>query len=155
MPAWRRYAGTLYGAAGSGLAAAMDRGFPTIIISGSYGIVVAAEPIGVYDRRFALTDWPEALLSDCLLATAERLGVDHVVAFCSYSTGYAKLVRRVPWRRQQIEAVLLAPDMGGGGGAQVFVPRASGEALAAFVEGGLSSTWTSSDGVPIRVETQS
>jgi hypothetical protein len=124
---------------------------PVVVISGGYGLALAGELIGFYDRRFQLTDWPRALLEDCLASIAEHLGVDQVLASCARSTDYAHLVRRVPWP-VGVEALLVSPEMGGRGGAQVLVPRASGEAINAVLENALAVDWTSSDGIELRTE---
>lgn len=151
LPAGRRYEGTLYRSAARIISeeSAADR---LLIISGGYGLALAGEPIGHYDRRFATADWPRGLLEACLVDVASRLAVERVVALCARTTGYAELVRRVPWTRSGIEAVLLSPEMGGRGGAQVLVPRAAGEALVAMVEGEFSAQWRSTDGVPVEME---
>lgn len=151
LPACQRYTGTLYRSAVPVLAneQAIRR---VAILSGGYGLVLAGEPIGAYDRRFATGDWPRGLLERCLVALASGLAVDQVVALCARSTGYAELVRRAPWKRAGIEAVLVAPEMQGRGGAQVLVPRAAGEALAAMVQGSLPLAWQSTDGVGVQMK---
>jgi hypothetical protein len=120
LPAWRRYAGAFYQAARPRLDAAVAVGAPLLIISGAYGLTLAPEPIGVYEWRFSLGDWPEGLLEDCLLAVAEYLRLRRVVAFCAQST--------------------------------VLVPRACGQAVAGFLDGTLHEGWTSTDGLPVRLE---
>jgi GNAT superfamily N-acetyltransferase len=125
---------------------------PVVIISGGYGLVVAEEPIGKYNRVFSLADWPPGLLEACLVTVTRRLGVDRVLAFCARTSDYAKLVRRVKWHQVGVEAVLVLPDLRGAGGAQVLVPRASGEALKAALEGSLTTTWHSADGTEVRTE---
>ncbi len=75
MPAWRRYAGTFYDAAGSRLGRAVGSAeVSVVILSGAYGLVVAAEPIGVYNRVFEANDWPSGLLEECLLVVAHHVG---------------------------------------------------------------------------------
>lgn len=123
-----------------------------VIISGGYGLLLADEPIGMYDRKFALPDWPRGLLEDCLAALGKQMGVERVLAFCARSTGYAELVRRAPWQQAGLEVALVSPDMGGRGGAQVLAPRAAGEALSAALDGRLASRWRSTDGVEVRTE---
>jgi hypothetical protein len=152
LPAWRRYAGAFYQAARPRLDAAVAVGAPLLIISGAYGLTLAPEPIGVYEWRFSLGDWPEGLLEDCLLAVAEYLRLRRVVAFCAQSTEYAELIRRTPWGRTDITAFLAAPAVIGRGGAQVLVPRACGQAVAGFLDGTLHEGWTSTDGLPVRLE---
>jgi len=152
LPAWQRYAGSFYGAVGPRLGAAVAAGVPGVILSGGYGIALLSEPIGRYDRRFALTDWPNGLLEECLLAVARQAGTCRVVAFCAQTTTYASLLRRVHWSGSGIDAFLVSPVMGGRGGAQVLVPRASGESMKALIDGRLSSGWMSSDGVAVQTE---
>lgn len=153
LPAWQRYSGTLYETAGDAIGRAVEEGLPIVIISGGYGLLLADEPIGTYDRKFSLSAWPPRLLQDCLVALSQRLGAERVLAFCSGSTDYAQLVRQTPWGQAGLEAALGSPDMGGRGGAQVLVPRASGEALSAALAGRLGSPRASSDGVAMRTET--
>jgi hypothetical protein len=54
-----------------------------------------------------------------------------VVAFASATTGYAKLLRRTPWREAEISARLVTIT-GVTGGAMVEVPRRLGQAFSAF-----------------------
>jgi hypothetical protein len=152
LPAWQRYTGTLYATAGTALRQAMEDGSPIVIVSGGYGLLLADEPIGAYNRMFKLADWPRGLLEDCLVALSKRMGVERVLAFCARTTGYTKLVRRTRWRQAELEAALLSPDMGGRGGAQVFVPRPAGQALNAALDGRLESRLHSTDGVEVRTE---
>jgi hypothetical protein len=152
LPAWQRYSGTLYETAGDAVGRAVEDGLPIVIISGGYGLLLADEPIGTYDRKFSLSAWPRRLLQDCLVALSQRLGAERVLAFCSGSTDYARLVRQTPWGQAGLEAALASPDMDGRGGAQVLVPRASGEALGAALAGRLGSPRASSDGVALRTE---
>jgi hypothetical protein len=152
LPAASRYSGTLYESVGSLLAQSVAAGVPFVIISGGYGLVLATEPIGTYNRRFAVRDWPNQLLEECLASLVESLGVEQVIGFCARTTSYAELLHRVRWRALGLEAMLAVPDIGARGGAQVLVPRASGEALRAFLDGQLMPTSTSADGVVVRVE---
>ncbi len=152
LSAWRRYSGTLYKAAGSGLASAVAVGVPILILSGGYGLVLAEEPIGIYNRRFSFRDWPRHLIEECLAAAAKSLGVRTVVAFCARTTDYAQVIRRAPWSKYGIDAWLASADMDGRDGARVFVPRASGQAVAAFLNGKFDEHWRSTDGVDVRLE---
>jgi hypothetical protein len=149
LPAYRRYVGTLYATAANALESAHARGVPMVILSGGYGLLVAGEPIGVYNRRLTLNDWPSGLLEDCLLQVAQRLGVEGVLAFCARTTSYAALIGRIPWRNAGLEAFMSSPVMGGRGGAQVLVPRALGEALVAALDGQTPLRQCSSDGVEV------
>ena len=152
LPAEVRYTGNLYATAGSAIQRLVAGQPPVVIISGGYGLVAVHEPIGSYDRRFALSDWPRGLLEDCLVAIAAGSGVERIVAFCSRTTSYAQLVRGVRWGEHGLQASLITPIMAGRGGAQVLVPRATGEALIAAFDGHLESPSLSTDGVEIRVE---
>jgi hypothetical protein len=151
LPAWQRYTGHLHRAANPSLGRAIDSGTPVLILSGGYGLLHGGEPIGAYNRPFARRDWPPGLLEDCLATAAERLAADNVLAFCSRTTAYADVLRRVRWA-EGVRARLVAPDMRGQGGAQVFVPRAAGEAIEALLTDRLHVRWTSSDGIPVNAE---
>lgn len=152
LPAWRRYRGTFYGAAGNRLSGVVAASVPTLILSGGYGLVLGEEPIGYYDRRFLLHDWPRDLIEKCLIAAVRSLGASAVVAFCAQTTAYAKVVRRASWSKDGIRAYLVSPDMGGRGGAQVFEPRALGQAIIAFLDGQLNENWNSTVGVSAKLE---
>ena len=52
VPAWQRYGGTLYQVSGPTLGKMVDDGRHVLILSGGYGVVLASEPIGIYDARF-------------------------------------------------------------------------------------------------------
>lgn len=149
MAAWQRYDGTLYSASrrlGAGLAA----GQSVVILSGGYGLVFADEPIGWYDHRFSLSDWPKGLLESCLDELVERTDSTSVVSFCARSTGYAELVRRYE-RGADVPVTHVSPNLEGRGGAMALTPRVSGEALDAFFDGSLSDGWRGSNGVRVDV----
>lgn len=133
LPAWRRYTGTFYRNANPALADAVSRGH-VLIISGGYGVLRADEPIGWYDRQLNPADWPQGMLESALISDTHRRGLDTVVAFASASTGYAHVLRRVPWREAGITAKLVTIS-GVGGGAMVEVPRRLGQAFNAFWAG--------------------
>ncbi|HUY46059.1 MAG TPA: Swt1 family HEPN domain-containing protein [Streptosporangiaceae bacterium] len=133
LPAWRRYTGTFYQHAKPALADAVNRGH-VLVISGGYGILRAEEPIGWYDRQLNLADWPKGVLESALISEAHRCRLDTVVAFASATTGYAQLLRRVPWREAGITARLVTVS-GVTGGAMVEVPRRLGQAFSAFSTG--------------------
>jgi len=152
MPAWQRYQGTLYESAGSSLGQAISHGANLVILSGGYGVLLGTEPIGTYNRQFKRSDWPPGLLRRCVEAIVTSLGVARVLAFCSRTTDYATVVREVGWRRLGVEASLITPDLGGRGGGQVFVPRASGEAIRDAFANTLTSQWRSSDGLGNAIE---
>jgi hypothetical protein len=147
LPAWLRYSGRLYESA-DGVFDEEGRDWRLLILSGGYGLVLPDEPIGDYGRRFSLRDWRDSLIERCLVAVADELGAQRVVALCSGSTDYAAAVRSARWGDRDV--ALGAPDAGGRGGAQVVVPRAQGEALAALFGGRLDPGWRSSNGLPLQ-----
>ncbi len=152
-PAWRRYAGTYYTAARDALADMMARGAHVLILSGGYGVVDAREPIGTYEARMTRSWWRHGILERCLAAYARAHGLTEVAAFTARSTAYADIVRTAPWHAAGVtRAVLVAPDAGDRGGTLRLVPRAAGEAVAAFWAGMLVPGWESSDGLPLTVE---
>lgn len=153
VPAIDRYRGFLYEAAVPALRAALPTGQRFAILSGGYGLVHPQEPIGTYERAFHPGDWPAGLLETALIEIAQRCQVTNVVAFCSRTTSYATLLRRTPWSRNGIRAYLVTPEAPSAGGSQRQVPLATGEALAAYVQGRLTTGWTSRTGLPLRVET--
>lgn len=145
-PAWQRYTGSLYKAAGGVLSQAVDASMHIIIISGGYGLLLADEPIGTYNARFNLSDWPRGLLEECLLHYASSNRLQSVRAFMAGSTDYGKLLRRVSWRQSSIhDAVLITPETATG--AMVKAPRALGEALSALLTNSLTPGWRSTDGL--------
>jgi hypothetical protein len=133
LPAWRRYTGTFYQHANPVLGDAVNRGH-VVIISGGYGILRAEELIGCYDRQLNLADWPRGLLESTLISEAHRQRLDTVIALASATTGYAQLLRRVPWQEAGITARLVTVS-GVTGGAMVEVPRRLGQAFSAFWTG--------------------
>lgn len=152
LPARRRYSGTLYQAAGTSLEQTGSASVRLLIVSGGYGLVLGDEPIGHYNRMFHRSDWPAALLRDCLEAAVPALAVSRVVALCAQTTAYAHLVRATRWKQMGIKTALISPLVGGGEGAQVLVPRALGEAAGELLGNGLRPGWRSSDGVGLRTE---
>jgi len=83
---------------------------------------------------------------------ARRVGVCAVLAVMSRTTAYAELIRRIDWRRTGLAATLVT-TVARGGGAQVTVPRAQGQAVAALIASGLDPAWRSSDGLGVATET--
>lgn len=150
LPAFRRYSGHLYVEAAEDIAAAIKRGQRVLIISGGYGLALAQEPLGTYNRMFSLRDWPSNLLERCLLSYTKREGVHSVVAVMSRSTGYARLVEHVDWGRAGVTTTLVVPVVLHGN-AQVQGPRAQGEAIRALLSEGRSATWQSSDLNPLMI----
>ena len=79
MPAWRRYDGHLYQAAGTALddLVASDR---LLILSGGYGLLEGSDRIGTYNRVMKSSAWPPGLLEQVLSGRAAQAELD-VVAF--------------------------------------------------------------------------
>jgi hypothetical protein len=95
----------------------------------------------MYEKRFALSDWPGGLLGECMLDYARHEGIRSIIAVMSNTTDYAKLIRRVNWRTAGMEAILASPvARGSGSGAMVKVPRAQGQALAALINRAFTSS---------------
>lgn len=151
VAARRRYGGALYDAAGSSLAEAVDAGAMIAILSGGYGVVLADELIGAYDRRFTPGDWPRKVAGRVLASLTERREITDVVAFLARTTSYAQVVRTAPWPKQVQRVALVSADHRGGGGMRV-VPEALGEAVAQYLSNGLPSSWVSSRGLGLTVE---
>lgn len=132
MPAWQRYTGGLYEAAGSSLSDAVSAGANIAILSGGYGVVHADEDIGWYDRMLKKSDWPNHVLVDALIAEAIRIGAQNVVAFAARTTDYAKIIRSKRWHEAGIRRAVLVTSRREGGGAMSKVPPDLGAAFAAF-----------------------
>lgn len=146
MPAWHRYTGTLYQSARLGFERAQDMCWfqHLLILSGGYGIVRAGDPIGTYNLAMEENNWPPGLLQEVIETYARRHKIRRVLAAVSETTGYARILRKVAWRRAGVsEALLFTPEASTG--AMVKAPRAIGEALAAMMAGGLDPSWKSSD----------
>lgn len=138
MPAWQRYQGHFYTAAGDAVRAAAQNG-RMLIISGGYGLVKAAEPIGWYDKVFKCSDWPAGLLERLLVDEIANTGAEAVVAFSGASTDYGKLIGRAPWLQGRGVPVVHVTGAVNGGGAMVKVPVALGQVFAAFWNGDLAA----------------
>lgn len=150
MPAYLRYSGQLYEHGRTAVRAALEAGVTVGIVSGGYGVLDAEEGIGLYEKRFSVSDWPRGLLERCILDFAQRRSARNVVAVMSASTDYGKLIRRIP-RGNGISARLVSP-VADGGGAMVKVPRAQGQIVARLVGPGLEEGWRSTDGLAFKVE---
>jgi hypothetical protein len=150
VPAWKRYTGSLYQAAGPALADVEARGLNMLIISGGYGLVLSNEPIRNYNALLRLASWPRGLLDEVLLDYVRSHQLRAVRAITSSTGDYRKLVERVRWAAGGVEdAMLLCPRRGPG--AMVLSPRAQGEALAELLRGTMDANWSSSDGLRIDV----
>lgn len=147
VPAIHVYDGTLYQEGRGGIVTSQREGAHVAIISGGYGLVMADEPIGRYDQVFRPSMWPRRLVGRCLADIAGQLRVARVLGFLSSSTAYAEVFRSAPWPESVDEAVLVSPQRSTAG-AQVKAPRALGQALVTLsIDGGISSSWRSSDGL--------
>jgi len=151
MPAYRRYSGYLYGQCEATLDSAVSDGQPILILSGGYGLLLANEPIGTYEKVFKLSDWPKGLLESCILDYLRYANIRSVIAVMSGTTDYARLVRRVNWRQAGATATLVSP-ISAGGGAMVKVPRAQGQAVSQLINAELDDSWKSSDSLGLRIE---
>jgi len=152
MPAWCRYAGTFYETARSSLAGALGAGrLPhVLILSGAYGVLRATDPIGTYNMPLDESRWPRGLLEDVIETYALRYGLTRLRAFVSSTTGYAKILRRIDWRRAAIgDALIFSPEASIG--AMVKAPRALGEAFVASLDRNPDSSWRSTDGLAMLV----
>jgi hypothetical protein len=151
LPAWRRYRGTLYKSAHDALKSAIADGRKILILSGGYGVVLATEPIGLYEAVFKASWWPEGLLEKVLAAYATRHQIDTAWAFASATTSYRRVAENTDWNAIDVKASLLLPaDVGRG--AMVKAPRAQGESLTQLLAGTLTSDWRSSDGVGLEIK---
>lgn len=153
MPAYRRYIGHLYQQCAADIEIALAARQQIAIVSGAYGLLLPDEGIGSYKMRMTLSEWkPKGLLQDCILDYALREGIRSVIAVMSHSTDYAKLVRRIKWAANGIEAVLLTPNPGPGPPREEC-PRAEGQAISALLNGGLDTMmWRSSDSLSLSCE---
>jgi hypothetical protein len=115
VPARQRYCGSLYSSAGQALDDLSESGSHIVILTGGYGLVVATEPIGMYDQVFKPSWWPHRILERSLVAYARHHRISSVRAFASATSPYAKLLQRVRWRDADIDdALLLTPHAGRG-----------------------------------------
>jgi len=153
VPAWKRYQGAFYAAAGPALGRAVASGLYVLILSGGYGVVAATEPIGLYEARLRLSDWPSGLLGRCLCDYARSYSLNEVVAFMPSTTDYPKVIRRAPWPESGIKEVrLITVDLLTPGGAMSRVPKALGEAFTFYLGGKPIHHGQNIDGVRVRVE---
>ena len=150
LPAAERYTGTLYQAAGEALDVLADSGTGLLIISGGYGVVCPAEPIGWYDQQFRHAMWPNGVVARCLAAYADATGATAIIALLSATTQYATVFRSARWPDRVEHVLHVWPDSSYG--AMVKAPRAQGEALKAFSQDQLLHPgWTSSDGLGMQI----
>lgn len=131
LPAWRRYTGGFFKGCAAALAEAVRQEANIVILSGGYGVVTADEPIGYYDRRFHLSDWPPGCLQRALLRRVADTQPRSVVAFASATSDYAKLVSKTPWADIGIP-VHLVTRKPISDGAMAKVPKVLAQAFTAY-----------------------
>ncbi|MEZ5560330.1 MAG: hypothetical protein R3E86_17515 [Pseudomonadales bacterium] len=150
-----RYDGTLYEIARFAIDELIAKGAHVLVLSGGYGVVLATEPIGMYEARFRNSMWPDRVVERCLAEYASKTGITTVVGILSGSTGYAQAFRRTRWPSTLSQVLLVTPQRGTG--AMVKAPRAQGEALVSIAASGkLGERWRSTDDLAmeiVRIET--
>lgn len=146
-PAWQRYGGRFYQAAGAALSEAVGRHLHLLILSGGYGVLPAREPIGLYEAKLKTGGWPGHVLESVLAGYARRHRLKRMRAFVAGSTDYRKVVERTDWKGAGVDdAILLMPESG----SQHSVPVTLGEAFAALIRGAtLDRSWRSSAGLSL------
>ena len=151
VPAWHRYDGRLYKEHGRrAIGELMQAGAAVLVLSGGYGLLLAAEPIGMYEGTLRPAWWPDEILQRCLIAYAKRHELDSVRALASATTSYRGVLERVKWQEAGIDdAMLLTPQVVPGGVRKS--PATIGEALMAFHDGTLTTDWQSSYGIYLDV----
>ena len=150
LPAAERYTGTLYQAAGDALDVLAREGAGLLMISGGYGVVRPAEPIGWYEQEFRNAMWPNGVVARCLAAYADATGATAVIALLSATTQYARVFRTARWPDAVEHVFHIWPEPMAG--AMVKASRAQGEALKAFSrDHSLHPSWTSTDGLRMQI----
>ncbi len=150
IPAWHRYDGALYKEHGRrAVGALMEAGARVLVLSGGYGLLLAAEPIGMYEGALRPAWWPDDILQRCLIAYAKRHELASVRALASATSSYRGVLDRIKWREAGIyDAMLLTPQVVLG---QRKSPATIGEALMALHDGTLTTDWQSSYGLYLDV----
>lgn len=152
MPAYRRFKGTLYEQCSESLGKGINAGQKILIVTGAYGVVVANEPIGFYERQFSLSDWQPGLLGRCIIDYIKHSNIKTVIAVASFSTSTATLIRSIKWKLAGVEACLVTPNASGAG-VLTKVPRTQGEAIKELIEKKrLERTWISSDSLSLKIQ---
>src|SRR5207247_2062037 len=108
MPAYLRYSGQFYTYASSSIRCALAAGHRVLILSGGYGLLLGDEPIGIYERRFRLSDWPSGLLEGCILEYAHHVGIGSVRSelLCLHISDTPASSTRTPLRRSGVLSLL-------------------------------------------------
>jgi hypothetical protein len=149
IPAWKRYDGSLYQHGKTAIGDLIRAGAHVAIVSGGYGVVLASDPIGLYEALFKPSWWPQRLIARVLTSFAEIHGLRSVRAFAPPSSNYRKALSGVDWRAAEIKnALLLMPQ----GGSTRTSPASIGDALRALRDGTLSADWRSSYGLALRAQ---
>jgi hypothetical protein len=150
IPAWNRYAGSLYEHGRVAIRDLLGAGAHVAIVSGGYGVVLATEPIGMYEAPLRLSWWPQRLIARVLLGYAQARALQSVRAFAPATSNYRKVLTGITWTAAGVEtALLLTPDAAPGG--TLKSPASIGDALAALRDGLLSGDWRSSYGLALAV----
>jgi len=152
VPAWQRYDGALYKYSGrEAIRELMHVGARVVVLSGGYGLILAAEPIGMYEGALVPDWWPGAVLQRCLIAYAKKHKIASVRAFASATSPYRAVLERINWKSASVDdAILLTPQVVRGG--VLKSPATIGEALMAMADGTLSTGWQSSYGLRIELQ---
>ena len=129
------------------LAEAVKQRLHVLILSGGYGVLLAGEPIGLYDVQLKTSWWPERVLECVLAGYARRHRLRCMRAFVSRTTSYRKIVERANWKEAGVDdAVLLMPEYG----SQDSVSRTQGEAFASLLSGTtLDQNWRSKSDIAL------
>ena len=131
-PAWQRYTGGFYKAAGTSIGLAVSSGAHIAILSGGYGVVRADEEIGWYEKALKKGEWRRGLLEESLISEAVRVGAKEVVAFAARTSDYAKIIKNTRWRKAGIQRAVLITSGRTDGGAMSKVPADLGSSFRAF-----------------------
>lgn len=151
VPARQRYCGSLYRSAGQALDDLAASGSHIAILTGGYGLVLATEPIGMYDQALKPSWWPRRILDRSLVAYAQHHRISSVRAFAAATSPYATILQRVRWHDADIDdALLLTPPAEPGGMSRS--PASIGEALSALRDGTLTTDWQSSYGLSLNIQ---
>jgi hypothetical protein len=150
-PAWQRYDGALYQAGRQAIGDLMEAGTHIVILSGGYGVVLAREPIGMYQAKLTASSWPAAIIERVLVAYANVRGLSSVRALVSATGPYIEVLQRVRWREAGVEDALLVTPQPEPGGMRRS-PATQGEAIVALCGGTLTRDWQSSYGLGVHVQ---
>ena len=151
-PAVRRYSGPFYDKAAAPIEHLVEQDVRVLVLSGAYGVILAREAIGWYNRKFRIADWSKGLLDRVMRAYVQRYRLTKAVAFLPVTSDYAKAARGVHWHVHGVgSALLVSPVVGGGAGAQRKSPLVCGEALAAWSQGELRPGWLGEHRTPLAV----